>query len=84
MKKNKHYFLRLAILKTMISGFIYLLMPALATMYHSLIGDAAFSNYFGYIIASGVIMVLGNMILLVRSWALALDSDIRRDYLIEN
>ena len=84
MKKNKHYFLRIAIIKTMITGFMFLLMPVLASLYHNLIGDESFESYFGYIIGAGIVLIIGNMILLVRSWVLALDKDYRRDYLNDN
>ncbi len=83
MKQNKHYFLRLAIIKTMLSGFLYLLMPLIAHFYHLLIGKA-FDHYWGYVVLGGAIMIIGNMILLARAWTLAFDSDARERYFREN
>ena len=83
MKRNKHYFLRLAIIKTMLSGFLYLLMPLIAHFYHLIIGKA-FDDYWGYVVFGGAIMIIGNMILLFRAWALAFDSDMRDRYFLEN
>ena len=81
--KNKHDFLRLAVLKTMLSGFFYLLMPLFAHFYHSIIGKA-FDNYWGYIVFGSSIMIIANIILLVKAWALALDSDTRKIYYKED
>jgi hypothetical protein len=83
MKRNKHYFLRLAVIKTMLSGLLYLLMPLFAHFYHLVIGKA-FDNYWGYVVLGGGIMILGNVILLVRAWALAFDSDVRKSYYEED
>jgi hypothetical protein len=80
MNKNKHYFLRLAILKTMATGMFYLFVPLIAKMYHSYIGW----DYIGYTALGSGIMILGNIVLLVRAWALAFDSQIRKDYFKEN
>lgn len=80
MTKNKHYFLRIAILKTMASGCLYLLMPLVAKFYHYYIGG----EYEGYTIFGSGVMILGNIILLVRAWALAFDKDLRKSYLAED
>lgn len=80
MKKNKHYFLRIAILKTMGTGFLYLLMPIVAKFYNQYIGD----NYIGYTIFGSAVMIIGNIILLVRAWALAFDRDLRKEYLTDD
>jgi hypothetical protein len=80
MTKNKHYFLRIAILKTMASGCFYLLMPLAAKFYHQYVG----SEYVGYTIFGSGVMILGNIILLVRAWALAFDKDLRKSYLTED
>lgn len=77
MKKNKHYFLRLAILKTMATGSFYLFVPVLAKIYHNFIGW----DYIGYTIFGGAVLIVGNVILLVRSWALAFDKYMRKEYL---
>jgi len=75
--KNKHYFLRLAIIKTMLTGLMYLMMPLAANFYNDYIPD----GYFGYTIFGAGIMIIGNLILLVRAWAFALDKDLRKDFL---
>jgi hypothetical protein len=80
MSKNKHYFLRIAIIKTMITGSFYLFVPILAKLYHSYIGW----DYIGYTAFGSGVLILGNMILLVRAWTLAFDSDTRRNYFKEN
>lgn len=77
MVKNKHYFLRIAILKTMASGCFYLLMPLAAKLYEQVMQG----EYFGYTIFGAGVMILGNIILLVRAWVLAFDKDIRDAYL---
>jgi len=84
MKKNKHYFLRLAIIKTMLLGFTFLIMPVLASLYHKLIGEDAFNAYFGYTVAAGIVLIIGNLILVVRAWVLAFDRALREDYLRED
>ena len=78
--KNKHYFLRLAILKTMASGCLYLLMPIGAKIYHNFVGG----QYIGYTVFGSGVMILGNFILLIRAWALAFDKDVRKTYLTED
>ena len=80
MKKNKHYFLRIAMLKTTASGCFYLLMPLAAKFYNQYVG----SEYIGYKIFGAGVMILGNFILLVRAWALAFDKDTRKSYLTED
>ena len=80
MKKNKHYFLRLAILKTMMSGCTYLFMPVLAEIYHDYIGY----KYVGYTVFGAGVIILGNIILLFRAWALAFDGEMRRDFHKDN
>lgn len=74
--KNKHHFLRLAILKTMGAGLLYLAMPLAAKFYHHFVG----SEYFGYTVFGAGIMITGNIILLVRAWILAFDPDARKSY----
>lgn len=78
--KNKRYFLRLAIMKTMLSGALYLLMPLLAHLYDKAMPD----GYEGYTVYGGGILILGNLILLVRAWAFALNKDERKAYLKED
>ena len=78
--KNKHYFLRLAILKTMASGCLYLLMPIGAKLYYNYFGG----QYVWYTIFGSGVLILGNFILLIRAWALALDKDVRKSYLTED
>lgn len=80
MTKNKHYFLRIAILKTMATGFLYLLMPVVAKIYHSYVGW----DYIGYTAFGAGVMILGNLVLLIRAWVLAFDKDIRKEYLKED
>lgn len=80
MKKNKHYFLRIALLKTIVSGIIYLAMPIFAKIYVEYVGDL----YYGYTIFASAIFILTNMILLVRAWTLAFDKDARKEYLSED
>ena len=80
MKKNKHYFLRIAILKTMATGCFYLLLPIMAKYYFSYMGH----EYIGYTAFGSGVMILGNIILLVRAWALAFDGDLRKQYLNED
>ncbi len=84
MKKDKHYFLRLAIIKTMALGITFLTMPILASIYHNLIGDKVFNSYFGYIIAAGILLIVCNLILVVRAWVLAFDKNLRNQYLKED
>ena len=79
MKKNKHYFQRIAIMKTMASGLLYLFMPLLAKIYAVFVGY----QYIGYTILGGGILVIFNLILLCRSWALVFDNEFRRNYLRE-
>jgi hypothetical protein len=79
MQKNKHYFLRMAILKTMATGIFYLIVPIFAEIYHSAFSSAV-ERYWGYIILGASIMILGNIVLLIRAWALAFDSDVRKRY----
>jgi hypothetical protein len=78
--KNKHYFLRLAILKTMATGFLYLAMPIVAKIYHNYVGW----DYVGYTAFGAGVMILGNLTLLIRAWALAFDKDLRKNYLKED
>jgi hypothetical protein len=80
MRKNKHYFLRIAILKTMITGTFYLFVPVGANLYHKYIGW----EYWGYIAFGSGIMIIGNLILLIRAWVLAFDKDVRREYYTED
>ncbi len=80
MKKNKHYFLRIAILKTMVTGSLYLLMPLAAKIYDQYVGN----GYYGYTIFGAAIMIIGNIILLIRAWTLAFDNDARKAYLSED
>lgn len=84
MKKNKNYFMRLAIIKTMASGGFYLLMPLLSSMYRHLVGGDVLDRYFGYVVFATFILMVGNIILLIRSWALAFDKDFRESYLKED
>jgi hypothetical protein len=77
MIKDKHYFLRLAILKTMASGFFYLLMPLPAKWYQEIIGN----EYYGYTIFGSTILIIGNIILLVRAWVFAFDKTERENFL---
>jgi hypothetical protein len=79
MKKNKHYFLRMAILKTMATGVFYLFIPIFAEIYHSAFTNAI-ERYWGYSVLGASIMILGNIVLLVRAWTLAFDSDVRKRY----
>lgn len=79
-KKNKHYFIRIAVLKTIITGWVYLMMPIAATLYNNYVPD----GYTGYTFLGGGIMIIGNMILLIRAWGIALDKDLRKNYLNEN
>ena len=79
MKKNKHYFQRIAIMKTMASGLLYLFMPLLAKIYAVFVGY----QYIGYTILGGGILVIFNLILLCRSWALVFDNEFRRNYVRE-
>ena len=69
MKKTKQYYMRMAIIKTIVSGLIYLCMPIIAGQYHKLIGNEAFENYVGYIAAAGFLFIAGSLILLVMAWA---------------
>jgi sensor histidine kinase YesM len=78
-RKTKHQFLTIAVMKTTFSGLFYLLMPILASKYHEIIGKDA-DRYIGYLIASGFLFVLMNLILLFRAWALVFDSDTRERY----
>lgn len=80
MKKDKHYFLRLAILKTIVSGTLYLFLPLLAKIYAKYVGY----EYIGYTMLGAGILLIGNLGLLCRSWVLAFDKDVRKDYLKEN
>jgi hypothetical protein len=75
--KNKHYFLKMAILKTMASGLVYLMMPVAAKAYHSYMGG----EYIGYTIFGSAVMIIGNIILLVRAWTFALDKGEREKFL---
>jgi len=72
MEKQKY--LRLAVIKTMVSGFFYLMMPPIAKLYHIYIGN----DWVGYTILGSSLLILGNIILLIHSWALAFDSDLRK------
>ena len=76
MKKTRGYFLRIAIIKTMFCGFIYLMMPVAASFYHANIP----SGWVGYTAFGAAIMIISNVILLVRAWALALDKETRDRY----
>lgn len=78
--KNKHYFLRMAILKTMSTGLLYLIMPVFATYYEKYVGGQCI----GYTMFGAGIMIVGNIILLIRAWGLALDKDVRKSYLSED
>lgn len=80
MKKNKHYFLKMAILKTMATGIFYLFLPIGAKLYHHYIG----LEYWGYIVFGSGIMILANLVLLLRAWTLAFDSQARKDYYTED
>tara|TARA_R110000744_G_scaffold163686_1_gene280711 strand:+ start:1285 stop:1539 length:255 start_codon:yes stop_codon:yes gene_type:complete len=84
MKKDKHYFLRLAIIKTMALGITFLTMPILASIYHNFIGDKVFNSYFGYVVAAGIVLIIGNLILVFRAWVLAFDKTSRSQYLKED
>jgi hypothetical protein len=79
MKKNKQYFLRMAIMKTMAFGLLYLFMPLLAKIYAYYVGY----DYVGYTIFGASLLILFNIILLCRSWALVFDDEFRRNYLRE-
>lgn len=80
--KNRTYFINRAIIKTIISGIIYLAMPFLALFYNTYVPD-----YVGYAIYGAGILIIGNFILLVWSWILVFDNDLRSKYnetMIEN
>jgi hypothetical protein len=77
MKKNKQYFFNVAILRTIASGLLYLFMPLLAKIYAYYVGY----EYVGYTLLGGGILVIFNIVGLCRSWVLAFDSDLRKDYL---
>ncbi len=66
----------MAILKTTATGLLYLFIPIPAKYYISIIG----TDYIGYVAAGSSIMIIGNLILLVRAWALAFDKELRKEY----
>lgn len=76
MVKTKQEFLKSAIIKTILTGLLYLLMPIPASIYWKYIGH----EWWGYTVLGGGILILGNVILLVRAWVLALDSFTREQY----
>lgn len=79
-RKNKQYFLRQAIIKTIVTGLAYLLMPVWASFYDKFIPE----GYGVYQFIGSVVLLLGNIVLLVHSWALALDKDVRANYHKDN
>ncbi len=79
-RKNKQYFLRQAIVKTVVTGLLYLLMPVWADFYNSFIPQ----GYEIYQLIGAAILLIGNIILLAQGWALALDKDVRADYHKDN
>ena len=74
--KSKAYFMRQAVLRTIITGVFYLLMPVWASLYDKFIPD----GYEIYQFIGAVILLIGNILLLVQAWALALDKDVRYNY----
>lgn len=79
-KKTKHYFIRIAILKTIISGTIYLILPFFAKLYFRVMNG----EYIGYTVAGGIIFSILSCIILIRAWAIALDKETREKYLQED
>jgi len=55
-------------------------MPLAARIYTQYIG----SEYVGYTVFGAGILIIGNLILLVRAWALAFDKGFRERYLKED
>ena len=78
--KNKQYFLRVAIIKTMASGVFYLSMPLMAKIYHDFVGGI----YPQYTAVGIFVLMAGNAMLLVRAWNLAFDKDSRVNYNLED
>lgn len=78
MKKNRAYFLKIAMLKTVLTALFYLIVPLFAQWYVPKIG-----GYWGYAIFSSAIFIIVNLILVIQSWVLVFDHELRKEYLKE-
>lgn len=75
---KKHFFIS-AIIKTLISGLLYLAMPPIAAWYTRTVGEI----YTGYKVLGMGLIIITNLIVLVKDWVLAFFPDIREAYLKE-
>lgn len=74
--KNRMYFVRRALVKTMLSAVMYLLMPFAAVFYHKYVPDV----YEGYTILGGVMLIFCNLSLIVWAWIAVFDKKVRDNY----
>ncbi len=77
--KNKNYYFRMAILKTIVTALIYLIIPLFAKWYIPKVDD-----YWGYAAFSSVVLIIINSIILFQAWMLVFDKNYRKEYNTED
>lgn len=80
MVKNKNYFLRLAIVKTVFAISMCLIAPIFVGWYMKQVPE----GYIGYPIFGSIMSIIMTVILVGQAWVLALDKNARKDYLKED